>query len=138
MKEKNEIQELLSGVIKTKLQNLCRVDPGSKEEADAIKEIVELYKLRIEETKIELDSREKDDRRIDESEARERDEILRERQFREQMRDRNFRLVVEITGIILPLSFYGYQFYRGLKFEETGTVTSTFFRNLLGRFRPAK
>lgn len=48
------------------------------------------------------------------------------------------RIGVDITGVILPLIFYGGWMNRGFKFEETGTFTSATFRNLFQRFRPTK
>lgn len=46
------------------------------------------------------------------------------------------KLGAEIAGIVLPLMFYGRWMAKGLKFEETGTFTSTTFRNLFTRFKP--
>ena len=54
----------------------------------------------------------------------------------ESRKDRFLRVGVEAAGIILPLIFYGIWLRRGFKFEETGTFTSTTFRNLFNRFRP--
>ncbi len=56
----------------------------------------------------------------------------------ESRKDRYFRLGVEAAAIILPLIFYGIWLRKGFKFEETGTFTSTTFRNLFNRFRPTR
>lgn len=48
------------------------------------------------------------------------------------------RLCVDAAGIVLPLIFYANWMRKGLKFEETGTFTSTTFKNLIGKFRPEK
>jgi hypothetical protein len=102
MKSK-EIKDLLGEEIKTEIQNLSTLEPGSKEKSTAIDDLAKLYRLRIED---------------------------------ESRKDRYFRLGVEAAGIILPLIFYGIWLRKGFKFEETGTFTSTTFRNLFNRFRP--
>ena len=102
MKNK-EIKDLLGEEIKTEIQNLSTLEPGSKEKSTAIDDLAKLYRLRIED---------------------------------ESRKDRYFRLGVEAAGIILPLIFYGIWLRKGFKFEETGTFTSTTFRNLFNRFRP--
>lgn len=65
------------------------------------------------------------------------DEIQR-RQARDQMIDRCVRAGVAVGELVLPLVFYGIWMNRGFKFEETGSFTSTTFKNLLNRFRPTK
>jgi len=108
-----EIKHLLENEIKTEIQNLSTMEPGSKEKSTAIDDLTKLYRLRIEETRSERD-------------------------FNEKVKDRYFRLGVEAAGIILPLIFYGIWMRKGFKFEETGTFTSTTFRGLFNRFRPTK
>lgn len=48
------------------------------------------------------------------------------------------KIGVDIMGIALPLVFYGIWMCKGFKFEETGTYTSTTFKNLFSRFRATK
>lgn len=48
------------------------------------------------------------------------------------------KLVVEASGIILPLLFYTKLFKEGIKFEETGTFSSVTFKNLMGKINPKK
>ncbi|MDR1066198.1 MAG: hypothetical protein LBL35_02015 [Clostridiales bacterium] len=120
----DEIKKLLGEEIKTEIQGLAYLDPGSEEKSTAIEDLVKLYKLRIEETK-EVDIRESEER-------------LKKSQLEEQVKDRRLRLAVEAAGILLPLMFYAVWMKRGFKFEETGTYTSTTFRGLFNRFKPAK
>jgi len=112
-----EIKNLLGERIKSEIRNLSSLPP-SKEKTNLIDDLVKLYKLRIEEIKIEKHN------------AHEKAKL------EEQIKDRYFKLVVEAAGIILPLIFYGIWLRRGFKFEETGTFTSTTFRNLFNRFKP--
>ena len=126
-----EIRKLLGEEIKTEIQDLSTLEPGSKEKSIAIEDLAKLYRLRIEETKNEWDFSEKYD-------ARESDKQLKKDQLEEQVKDRYFRLGVEAASIILPLIFYATWMKRGFRFEETGTYTSTTFRGLFNRFKPTK
>ena len=94
--------------------------------------------MKIDETKIEIDLDEKRNRRGMDDESAERDIRLKQVQLEEQVKDRYFRIGMEAAGIILPLVFYAVWMRRGLKFEETGTYTSTTFRGLFNRFKPTK
>ncbi|GHV47368.1 hypothetical protein FACS189499_04750 [Clostridia bacterium] len=140
-----EIRDLLGEEIKAEINDLSNLDAGSKEKSIAIDDLAKLYKLRIEETKLDWDFGEKHDRRIMEDEHhksdvtnRENEELLKKKQLAEQVKERYFRVGVEAAGIILPLIFYAFWMKRGFKFEETGTFTSTTFRGLFGRFKPTK
>lgn len=126
-----EIKDLLGEEIKTEIQDLSTLEPGSKEKSTAIDDLAKLYRLRIEETKNEWDFNEKYD-------TRESDNILKKDQLEEQVKDRYFRLGLEAAGIILPMIFYAVWMKRGFKFEENGTYTSTTFRGLFNRFKPTK
>jgi len=126
-----EIRKLLEEEIKTEIRNLSTLEPGSKEKSTAIEDLAKLYRLRIEETRNEWDFNEK-------YESRDSDMQFKKNQLEEQVKDRYFRLGVEVASIILPLIFYGIWMRKGFKFEETGTFTSTTFRGLFNRFRPTK
>jgi hypothetical protein len=126
-----DIRDLLGEEIRTEIQDLSALTPGSDEKSAAIEDLAKLYKLRIEETKNQWDFNEKYD-------ARERDEQIRKDQLAEQVWDRRFRLGVEAAGIILPLIFYAVWMKMGFKFEENGTYTSTTFRGLFSHFKAAR
>ena len=112
--------------------------------------------MRIEEIKAETDTDEKRERRKMDSEQRkdeltlkerelngkeadrDREKTFQNRQVMDQMIDRCMRTGMDIAGLVLPLVFYGIWMNKGFKFEETGSFTSTTFKNLLNRFRPTK
>jgi hypothetical protein len=108
-----DIRDLLGEEIRTEIQDLSALAPGSSEKSAAIQDLAILYKLRIEETKNQRDCGD----------------------LAEQARDRRIRLGVEAAGIILPLIFYAVWMKMGFKFEENGTYTSTTFRGLFSRFK---
>lgn len=154
--KKEQLKDLLSEEIKTQIQDLSKLDPGSAEKSKAVDDLATLYKLKIDETKMELDFDEKQARRKmdkenrlkddaikeqqlkDENSVRERDELIRKEQLVEQVKDRYIRLGIAAAEIILPLIFYSKWMKKGFKFEETGTFTSTTFRGLFNRFKPTK
>lgn len=150
------IKELLNGEIAAEIQAISSLDSGSEEKSKAIEDLAKLYRLRIEETKSELDAEDKRSRRTLESEASVReneikksqldeqikadvqDEQYKRSQLDEQVKDRYFRLGIAAAELLIPLMFYGIWMRKGFKFEETGTYTSTTFRGLFNRFRPTK
>lgn len=154
--KKEQLKDLLSEEIKTQIQDLSKLDPGSAEKSKAVDDLATLYKLKIDETKMELDFDEKQARRKmdkenrlkddalkeqqlkDENSVRERNELIRKEQLAEQVKDRYIRLGIAAAEIILPLIFYSKWMKKGFKFEETGTFTSTTFRGLFNRFKPTK
>lgn len=144
-----EIKTLLDDVIETELANLRTLPSGNEERAKAIRDLAALHKLRIEEIRAQADVDEKSERREMDSRQREeelaakdadrtREEENQARQLREQKIDRYVRTGVAAAELILPLVFYGIWMKRGFKFEESGVYSSTTFRNLFGRFKPAK
>ena len=133
-----EIKNLLDEEIKAEISGLSTLLPGSKEKSTAIENLETLYRLKIDETKTEIDLDEKRNRRGMDDESAERDIKLKQVQLEEQVKDRYFRIGIEAAGIILPLVFYAVWMRRGLRFEETGTYTSTTFKGLFNRFKPTK
>lgn len=150
------IKDLLNEEIAAEIQAISSLDSGSEEKSKAIEDLAKLYRLRIEETKSELDAEDKRSRRTLESEANVReneikksqldeqikadvqDEQYKRSQLDEQVKDRYFKLGIAAAELLIPLMFYGIWMRKGFKFEETGTYTSTTFRGLFNRFRPTK
>ena len=150
------IKELLNEEIAAEIQAISSLDSGSEEKSKAIEDLAKLYRLRIEETKSELDAEDKRSRRTLESEANVReneikksqldeqikadvqDEQYKRSQLDEQVKDRYFKLGIAAAELLIPIMFYGIWMRKGFKFEDTGTYTSTTFRGLFNRFRPTK
>lgn len=150
------IKELLNEEIAAEIQAISSLDSGSEEKSKAIEDLAKLYRLRIEETKSELDAEDKRSRRTLESEVNVReneikksqldeqikadvqDEQYKRSQLDEQVKDRYFKLGIAAAELLIPIMFYGIWMRKGFKFEETGTYTSTTFRGLFNRFRPTK
>jgi hypothetical protein len=131
IKMDEEIRKMLEEEIKTEIRDLSTLEPGSKEKSTAIEDLAKLYRLRIEETRNEWDFNEK-------YESRDSDMQLKKDQLEEQVKDRYFRLGVEVASIILPLIFYAAWMKRGFKFEKLELIPLRHFEDLFNRFKPTK
>lgn len=126
-----EIKVMLGEEIKAELSDLSSLETGSKEKSEAIDDLVKLYKLKIEESKAEMDY-------LKEIDEHERSDQTKREQLSEQVKDRYFKLGIAAAELVLPLMFYAVWMKRGFQFEKDGTYTSTTFRGLFNRFRPTK
>ena len=157
------ITGMLKKEITSSFEKLKTIDTGSKEHASAVEDLAKLYRLAIEESKadqeirikkseiknsltrqnaeLELKQKElelKDSQYMLERDTKEKEVESTEKELKERKIDRYVKMGLAIAELILPLTFYAYWMKRGLKFEETGTFTSTTFRGLFGHFRPTK
>ena len=119
-----EICKLMDEEIKSQLEEMSSLKAGSDEKIKATESLSKLYKLRI------------DDERLDNELLKETME--KEALLTEQKKDRWFKTGIAAAEIGIPLIFYGIWMRRGFKFEETGTFTSQTFKGLINRFRPTK
>ena len=148
-----EINKLMDAEIISQIKGLKSLQAGSQEQTAAVKNLTALYEARINEAKIQLDAEDKREKRemereqhradetmrksqaADEAAARERDLKLKESQMEDQKVDRLMRAGIAMVEIGLPLVCYGHWFRKGLKFEETGSITSSMMRNLINKFK---
>ena len=126
-----EINQLVDLELKRQLKALPGLKTGSAEQTAAVKNLTVLYEARINEDKLLLDAKEK-------QEARESELRLKEADREEKKVDRMFHAGIALLEIGLPLVCYGHWFRKGLKFEETGSITSSMMRNLINKFRTKK
>ena len=121
----DKIQALLDERIEKDIQNLDMLDGSQK--SDAIDDLTKLYKLRIEDTKINVDQA---------VSAKELE--LKQKQANSQKVDRWINVGLQVGLSLASLIAYDIWFRRGLKFEETGSIGSPMTRNLLSRLIPKK
>ena len=121
------IDKMLEEEIKAQIENLSNLESGSEQKMQAVDDLAKLYKLSIEEKRLQADSEEKS-----------ADAQDKERQIREQKKDRWVRIGIAVAELILPLAFYGRWMKRGFEFEKEGAYTSTTFRGLFSKFKPTK
>ena len=136
--EGKNVDGLLSEEIAAQIKDLSDLQSGSKEKSTAIDDLTKLYKLRIEENKSVWDADEKYNRRMMDGESVTKDNDFKERQIAEQIKDRYFRVGIAAAELLIPLMCYGIWMNKGFRFEETGTISSQVFRNLINRFRPTR
>lgn len=112
-----ETTNMLSEEIKNQFEKVKHLEPGSAEYSSAVEGLTKLYKLKIEETKNELDFEEKAEERESEN------------------KHRKIGYVLSALGLGLPLIFNSVWMYKGFKFEENGTICSQTFKWLTNGFR---
>ena len=130
--EQNEIKERLEEVIQIHVDYLKGLNPSSDEYANATDALNTLYKLKLEEDKLDMSYKEDvlKEKQID------IDKELKEKELDEQKKGRLIQLGLAVGNLALPLMFYNKWMKAGFKFETDGTFTSQTFKNLFSRFRP--
>lgn len=124
-------KELLNEELETRIQNLKTLEDGSEEQTKAVDAINKLYRLRIDETKVETDY-EMSKKKL----ASEEYVALEEKESRKWIEW--VRTGLEGLSIVVPVVFYGIWMKRGFEFEKEGTYTSQTFKGLQKFFRPKR
>ena len=133
-----DTKEMLEEQIQKELAELQNLETGSEEHVKACESISKLCKVLLEQTRDEAAFEEIVDREDLESKRFNLDKIYKEQEAAEARKDRLIRYGIDIGGIVLPLIVYTGLIKTGFKFEETGTVTSSFFRNLINQVKPKR
>ena len=145
----DKTKELLVKAIEKGFEDLEQIEDESEEKSEAVENIVKLYKLKIEENRNEaqakndLEIRNKDlelkenqmknDLKVSRKELR-----IKENQINEQSMDRWVNFGIQVGLGLVGIFAYDRWYRRGLKFEETGTITAPMTRNLLSKMLPKK
>lgn len=116
MDDKNQM--LLEEVIEKEIRGLSTY--SGKEKADAIDNLTQLYKLKIEEDRIKQEATAKD------------------LEQNSRNKDRFINIGLQLGTTVLSLLAYNAWYNRGLKFQETGTFTDPMLRNLLAKLIPTR
>lgn len=127
----DNISEQLDDVIEKRLKEFDCYDLDSENTKQAVEAIEKLYKLKIEERKVEGELYEK-------QKTRENEEDVKNKELHEKRVDRWVNGAITVASTAASLVFYGIWMNKGFKFEETGSFTSTTFKGLFNRFRPMK
>ena len=107
----NTTKELLDERIRTDIEGLCVLEPGSEQKAKEVENLTKLYKLRIDEDK---SIRESDD-------AQKRSVIDKA------------KVASEVGLGAINLAVVCYWMCRTFKFEETGSITSAAGRGVFNK-----
>lgn len=130
----DKIRKSLEDTIEKEIQNLSDLQTGSKEKSAAVEDLAKLYNLKIEETKVEQANVEANEKRV----MNDRDWLAKQEQLDSQIKDRWINVAVQVGLTLSSLIAYNCWFKRGLRFEETGTVTSPMTKNLISKMLPKK
>lgn len=134
----DDVKTLLGTEIRKEILNLPNLEAGSDKKSKAIDDVAKLYRLRIEEIKAETECKEKQNQYALALRTRSEEMVYKEAQRKDQIVDRWIN--VALQGCLAIGGWLAYDIWhrRGLKFEETGTITSPLTRNLLSRMLPKK
>lgn len=126
-----KIENLLHAEIERKLEKIGAMEPGTEEYKTAVDGVTKLMDRAIEIDKFnnECETKSKD---------REFDEGLRTKEFEEDKKDRLIRNIISGAGIAIPSILTVWGTLKSLKFEETGTVTTSIGRGFINKLLPKK
>lgn len=140
----DKIKTLLDEQIKTEIEGLSSLKTGSDEKSKAVTDLTKLYQARIDEMKAETALLEHQDRHelerdkhFLESQTRDDERVLKEAEHKSRNLDRWVNIGLQVGLAVLSIVSYDIWNRRGLKFEETGTITSPHTRNLLSKMLPS-
>lgn len=138
-------RELLVKRIESEFKNLNTMSYDDDYKQDTVDNLIAFYKLKIEEEKIdnELNKQINDCdlekiRQEVESKDRTQELEMKKAQLNEQKIDRWVNVGMQIGLSMLSIFAYDIWNRRGLKFEETGTITSPMTRNLFSKMLPKR
>lgn len=132
--EDKQLNVMLEDVLKGEIEKIPDLQAGSKEHSEQVNAVATLYKLNIEEIENERSFQERCERTLD-----------TEREFKLKQDEARSRFWIGVAGVAKDIGIavgtmiaYGLWMKKGFQFEETGTFTSTTFRNFFGKFKPGK
>lgn len=132
------LKERLEEELSRQLEELALIHAGTDEQRKAIANLETLYRLKLEEDKLDVTYNSELKKSEIEEKKLELAKIEEEKKETTTNKDRLVKIGLEVTGLVLPLLFYGRWMRAGFKFEETGSFASATFRNLFGHFRPTR
>ena len=139
------IEDKLNEAIERHLDEMEGLGVGSEEMSKAIKAVIQLHTLRIEEEKVSIENRKitndeavQSAKSIMDVQNNSFEQIMRDDEMKERKRDRFFRLGVAAAEIILPLAVYTGLAMLGFAREFDGVITSDTLKRVLNMAKPKK
>lgn len=121
-----QLLQSLADELQNEFNDLESLKPGSEEYSAHVKNIETLWLLGQKEVQMAIENEK-------ENYKREQELINNALERKDKFIDRVITIGSKVIEIAIPTTVYIALFNKGLKFEETGTVTSTTNRNLLGK-----
>ena len=122
----------LDDVIEVKLGQISKLQSGSDEETKAVNALSNLYKLRLEEAKLQAQINSDSDKVLIEQNRFVAEQSKAEADRINQIAD----IAERMTETLLKLGIGAGLFVVGLKFEENGSLGSFFVRNMSQKVLP--
>ena len=122
----------LDDVIEVKLGQISKLQSGSDEETKAVNALSNLYKLRLEEAKLQAQINSDSDKVLIEQNRFVAEQSKAEADRINQIAD----IAERMTETLLKLGIGAGLFVVGLKFEENGSIGSFFVRNMSQKVLP--
>ena len=125
------IETLLYEEIDAEFDKLSKLEPGTEQHKAAAETLAKLMDRAIEMDRVESESE-------DRAAARESEMQLKERQLADEKKDRWWKNIIGVAGVVLPLAVTIWGTNKSLKFEEEGTVTTPIGRGFINKLLPKK
>lgn len=109
----DEIKDSLDKQISEDLEKISRQELGDESRKESINQVVELHRMRIEEKKLEQESR-----------AREE--------------DRKIQTKLDVAGLVIPNTILLGSFIAGFVIESNGVISGKTFERILRYIKPEK
>lgn len=113
-----EIKKMLEDEIEREFTAISYLEDGSDAQSKMIENLNTMYKLNIEEKKIEQESKFKKD------------------EIQSQKIDRYIKIGASGVAFFGTIISYNYWFKEGLRFEKDGTICSSFVKDLMKNIKP--
>ena len=112
--------------IQSELSDISKLEVGSDQHRTAVDSVTRLWDRMNESEKLEIEKMER-------AENREIDLDLKLRQMEEERKKRIIQNFIDVGSIVTTLGLTVWGTLKTLKFEETGTVTTTAGRNFINK-----
>ena len=119
----NEIKDLLNEEIRTEVEELGRLNPGTEAYDSCIRCVAQLYDKYIDLERLEIEKEAK-------AAQRNLDAEVKFYEIDSKSKDERNKNRITATGIVLPLIVASCWCFESLNFEKTGVVGSTVGKNM--------
>lgn len=121
-----KIENMLREEIQTEIEELGKLELGSDKYKSTVDGVTKLVDRVIEMEKIDIE-------RQDRIDAREEETQIKMTEMNVDRKDRIIKNILTAAGIIIPVGVTIWGTKVSLKFEETGTITTTSGRNFINK-----
>lgn len=116
----------LQDEIQSELEEISKLEVGTDQHRTAVDSVTRLWDRMNESEKLEIEKKDK-------AESRAIDLDLKLQQMEEERKKRIIQNIIDVGGIVTTVGLTVWGTLKSLKFEETGTVTTTAGRNFFSK-----